>query len=77
MSMEAATSPHGTIHDRVWVQGTGWLAFVRWPGWQWGRWVRLSEVRRIEGVDYDQIKPRWWLRDGEQWVEHTSRPSEA
>jgi hypothetical protein len=26
---------HGTIHDRVLVQGTGWLAFVRWPGWQW------------------------------------------
>jgi hypothetical protein len=65
---------HGTIHDRVWVQDTGWLAFVRWPGWQWGRWVRLENVRQLPDVDYSPIRPRWWVRDGEAWTECDAMP---
>jgi hypothetical protein len=61
---------HGTIHDRVWVEGQGWFGFVRWPGWRWGRWVPLKNVERI----YSVIRPRWWLRDGEEWIEQQHAP---
>ena len=67
----------GTIHDRVWVEGQGWLAFVRWPGWRWGRWIPLDAVHRMDNVDYGQIRPRWWVLDGEQWVERDAMPREA
>jgi hypothetical protein len=32
-----ANVAHGTIHNRVWVEGQGWLGFVCWPGWRWGQ----------------------------------------
>ena len=68
---------HGTIHDRVWVEGQGWLAFVRWPEWRWGRWIPLAAVHRMDNVDYGRIRPRWWVRDGEQWVERDAMPRQA
>jgi hypothetical protein len=66
-----ANVAHSTIHDRGCVEGQGWLGFVRWPGW---RWVPLKNVERMESVDYSVIRPRWWLRDGEQWREQQRPP---
>jgi hypothetical protein len=36
--------------------------------------VRLENVRKVDGVDYAPIRPRWWIGDGEQWVERDAMP---
>jgi hypothetical protein len=28
----------------------------------------------MPGVDYSPIRPRWWVRDDERWVERDAMP---
>jgi hypothetical protein len=28
----------------------------------------------MPGVDYTVIRPRWWVRDGERWIERDAMP---